>query len=129
MEEPNEPAFSLQKLILGVVLLAFGILAFVDSTDLWSPGQWWRLWPVALIVLGLASEAESLVARRSGGGGAILVAVGVWFFAARSGFFGLSHRTAFPLAIAVVGLFMTLHALVDKPEPQPKKKESNHEPC
>ena len=127
--EENKPALSIQKLIFGLVLMTFGVLAFVDSMDLWNPGQWWRLWPVALIVLGLGSEADALFARRPSGGGVFLLAVGVWMFVARSGYFGLSHRTAFPLAIAVVGLFMTLHALVDKPQPEAQKKETNHEPC
>lgn len=125
----TKPTIPIQKLIFGIVLLAFGALAFVDSTDLWNPGQWWRLWPVALIVIGLAGEAETLSARKPSGGGTFLIAVGVWMFAARSGFLGLSHRTAFPLAIAVVGLFMTLHALVDRPQPQAQKKETTHEPC
>lgn len=119
----------IQKLIFGILLLAFGILAFIDSTDLWYPGQWWRLWPVALIILGLASEAEALIARRPSGGGLFVLAVGVWMFAAREGLFGLGHRTGFPLAIAVVGLFMTLHALIDKPQPQAQKKETSNEPC
>jgi hypothetical protein len=41
-------------------------------------------------------------------------------------FFGLNHRTAFPLAIAVVGLGVILHALVDaaKDAPVSAKKEN-----
>ena len=122
----EQKQFTTQKLVLGLVLLSFGLLAFVDSTDLWSPGQWWRLWPWALIAIGLSSEIDALIARR-GDGGSFLIAVGVWFLAGRYELFDLSHRTALPLAIAVIGLFMTLHAVVDKPAPQ--KKENEHEPC
>ena len=123
----NDTTFSSQKLVLGLVLLAFGALAFVDSTDLWSPGQWWRLWPLVLIVIGLASEIDALRERR-GGGGAFLIAVGVWFLAGTHHILGLTHRTAFPVAIAVVGLFMAIHAIVDRPAAQ-QKKENEHEPC
>ena len=122
----NEQKFSSQKLVLGLVLLAFGVLAFVDSTELWSPGEWWRLWPYGLIVLGLASELDALLARR-GDGGAFLIAVGVWFLAARHQLFGLDHRTAIPLAIAVIGLFVSLHAIFDRPAEHEKEKE--HESC
>lgn len=124
--EPNR--LPVHKLVLGIVLMTFGLLALADSTDLWEPRQLWRLWPVALILVGLASEVEAFVARR-GSGGSILIALGVWFLAGRNELFGLSHRTAFPIAIAVVGLFMTLHALIDRPQPPAQKKETNHEPC
>jgi hypothetical protein len=122
----NETKFSSQKLVLGLVLLAFGTLAFVDSTDLWYPGSWWRMWPLALIILGLASEIDAFRERR-GDGGSILIAIGLWFLAATQNILGLTHRTAFPVAIAVVGLFMAIHAVVDRPAAQ--KKESNNEPC
>jgi len=115
---------SAHKLVIGLVLLAFGVLAFVDSTDLWSPGQWWRLWPLALIAIGLSSEFDAFRARRSGGG-AFLVAVGVWFLVSSRRFFDLDRDIAFPLAIVVVGLFMTLHAVIDRPASL--KKENNHE--
>ena len=122
----EQKQFTIQKLVLGLLLLGFGLLAFVDSTDLWSPRDWWTLWPWALVAIGLSSEIDALVARR-GDGGAFLVAVGVWFLVARHRIFDLDYGTAVPLAIAVVGLFMTLHAVVDKPAPQ--KKENEHEPC
>jgi hypothetical protein len=132
MEDINKSAgpnrLSVHKLILGIVLMTFGVLAFVDTNDLWNPRELWRLWPVAVILIGLASEVDALIARR-GSGGSFLIAFGVWMLVARHGIFDLTHRTAFPLAIAVVGLFMTLHALIDKAAPQPQKKETNHEPC
>lgn len=115
--------FPVSKLIFGLILIAVGVLAFIDAIDLWNPRLLWRLWPVGVIVLGLASEAEALVARRDSGG-SLLIGFGVWMLAGMHHVFGLSYRTAFPLGFAVVGLFMVLHALVDKPE---VKKENNNE--
>ena len=122
----NKPQFSSQKLVFGLVLIAIGVLAFIDAVDLWNPRVLWRLWPVGLILIGLSSEIDAFRERRSDGG-SILIGIGVWFLAATHDIFGLTHRTGFPLAVVIVGLFMTLHAIVDKPVPQ--KKEKTHEPC
>lgn len=128
MEEPNpasEQKVSSQKLVFGLVLVAIGVLAFVDAIDLWDPRMLWRLWPVVLILIGLSSEVDALRERRSDGG-SIMIGIGVWMLAATHDLFDLTYRTGFPLAVLVVGLFLTLHAVVDKPVP---KKEKNHEPC
>jgi hypothetical protein len=120
-QSATDAPFPLHKLILGLILVGVGVLAFVDAIDLYNPWQIWKLWPLGLIILGLSSETESLMARRSGGG-AFLIGVGVWMLAGTHHIFGLSYRTGFPLGIAIVGLFMVLHAIVDKPQ---VKKESN----
>lgn len=115
--------FPVSKLILGLILIAVGVLAFIDAIDLWNPRMLWRLWPLGVIILGLSSEAEALIARKDSSG-SLLIGFGVWMLAGMHGYFGLTYRTAFPLGFAVVGLFMVLHALIDKPE---VKKESNDE--
>jgi hypothetical membrane protein len=102
------------KLALGIVLLLVGVLSFTDYMDLVDLREIWRFWPVFLIFIGVSSEVDSLRQRKTGGGH-ILAAIGVWMLVANHRFFGLNHRTAFPLAIAVVGLGVILHALVDAP--------------
>jgi len=102
------------KLALGIVLLLVGVLSFTDYMDLVDLREIWRFWPVFLIFIGVSSEFDSLRQRKTGGGH-ILAAIGVWMLVANHHFFGLNHRTAFPLAIAVVGLGVILHALVDAP--------------
>jgi len=119
----TEHRVSAGKLAFGLALLAVGTLSFVDAIDLWEPDRLWKLWPLILIVLGVASEADALRARKSDGG-SILVGIGVWMLAGTQHFWGLSVRTAFPLAIAVVGIGVIVHALVDLPE---QKKENENE--
>lgn len=128
MEDTQSTAdarFPLHKLILGLLLVAVGVLAFVDAIDLFDPWEIWKLWPLGLIILGLSSETEALMARRPGGGG-FLVGVGVWMLAGTQHLFGLSYRSGFPLGIAVVGLFMVVHAIVDKPV-EDRKEETRDE--
>jgi hypothetical membrane protein len=104
------------KLALGIALLLVGVLSFTNYMELYDLREIWRFWPVLLIFIGVSSEFDSLRQRKTGGGH-ILVAIGVWMLVANHRFFGLNHRTAFPLAIAVVGLGVILHALVDAPLP------------
>lgn len=115
--------FPVHKLVLGVLLLALGALSFIDALDLWHPRTFWRLWPLGLIIVGLALETDALLARQDSSG-SLLAGFGLWMLAGTHQLFGLTYRTGLPLGIAVVGLFMVLHALMDRPNPQ---KEVNDE--
>ena len=107
------------KLALGIALLLVGVLSFTDYIDVLDLREIWRYWPVFLIFIGAASELDALRQRKAGGG-YMLVAVGVWMLVGNHHFFGLSHRTAFPLGVAVAGLGVILHALIDVPVPAKK---------
>lgn len=102
------------QLAWGVVLLVIGVLAFTDAMDVWDVGEIWRLWPLALIAIGFAGEFDALRLRKSDGS-FILIAIGVWQLAATQRFLGLRYGSAMPLGIAIVGLGLILHALIDVP--------------
>jgi hypothetical protein len=112
------------RLAAGIALLLLGVVGFTDAIDLWEPREVLRYWPLALILVGAASEADALRQRRSGGG-FVLIAVGVWMLAATQHLFGLRFGSAMPLGIVIVGLGLVLHAIVDVP----RKKENDREPC
>jgi hypothetical protein len=111
------------KLAFGIVLLLVGILGFTDLLDLLDVRNVWRFWPVLLIFIGVSTEIDSL-RQRTSGGGHIIAAIGVWLLFANHHFLGLTHRTALPIAIAIVGLGIILHALVDEPSAKKKEKKS-----
>jgi uncharacterized membrane protein HdeD (DUF308 family) len=104
----------LGKFAWGLVLLVAGLVAFTDAIDLWNPREIWRFWPLALIAVGIAGEVDALRQRKSNGS-FIILAVGVWQLAATQRFLGLHYGSAMPLGIAVVGLGLILHALIDVP--------------
>jgi hypothetical protein len=108
------------KLAVGIVLLLVGLLSFTDYMEMFDLREIWRFWPVFLIFIGVSSEIDSL-RQRTSGVGYIVAAIGVWMLVANHHFFGLNHRTAFPLGIAVVGVGVILHALVDSPVPVKKE--------
>jgi hypothetical protein len=112
------------KLAWGIAMLVVGILAFTDAIDMFDIRDVWRFWPLLLIFIGLSSEIDSL-RQRTNGGGYLVVAVGVWMLAGNHDLLGLNHRTAFPLGIAVAGLGVILHALVDAPTMVRKEKSND----
>ncbi len=110
------------KLAWGLTLLVLGVVAFLDAIDLWNVGNLWRLWPLALIALGLAGEFDALRLRKSDGS-FIIIAIGVWQLAASQHFLGLRYGSAMPLGIAIAGLGLILHALVDAPAAKETDRE------
>jgi hypothetical protein len=119
------PRISAGKLLTGIALLAVGILAFTHAIDLdeWYSDQLWRYWPVFLIVIGIGAEIDTL-RNRSGDGGFVLIAIGVWMLAGSLELFGLSYRSGFPLAIAVFGLGLITHSILGIEKAKEKEKTS-----
>ena len=115
---------SVEKLIIGLALVAVGVASFLGAIDVLDFTNIWRLWPLAFIVIGLASEVEALRKRKSDGGW-ILIAIGVWLLASTRGILGLTYRTAFPLAVVIAGAFLVLHAIFDAPVAEEKEKEND----
>lgn len=111
------------KLVIGAGLLFIGLVSFTDAIDLWEVGDIVRLWPLIPIVAGVASEADALRARRDDSG-YLLIGFGVWMLAGTQQPLGLTYITAMPLGIAIAGLGLVVHALVDLPA---VKKEEDHD--
>lgn len=118
------PKVPVDKIVVGLILITIGIIAFGAGIDLWSPRRIVRLWPVVLIVIGLVSEIEAIRNRKSDGGSSFLIAIGVWFLFGTQHFFDLSMRTAWPLGVMVYGAGTVLHALIDRPTLKEKNNES-----
>ena len=110
------------KLAWGLALLLLGALTFVDVLDLINFRDLWRFWPVFLIVVGISSEIDAL-RMRTPGSGSLVAAIGVWLLIANTGFLGLTYRTAVPVAVAIVGLGIIVHALVDDPNAKKEKQQ------
>jgi hypothetical protein len=110
------------KLVFGLLLLFVGIAGFFDAIDWWEIGSLWSWWPVGLIAIGLSNEISALRQRNSDGG-SVMIAIGVWLLIGTHHFFGLNPRTAFPVGVAIFGLGMLLHAIVDRPNSRKNEEE------
>jgi predicted membrane protein len=90
---------TMSRLIIGLALIAAGLLFTLDNFGLVDVGQLWRLWPLVLVAVGLAK-----LASRSFMTGTILIALG-GLFSLRT--FGLLHfRLSYllPLIFVFIGL-------------------------
>lgn len=114
------------KLVFGLLLLFAGVAGFLDAIGVWEVGSLWSWWPLGLIAIGLANEITALSQRRSDGGGTVMIAIGAWLLISTHHFFGLNHRTAFPVGVVIFGLGILLHAIVDRPRQKKEEQEQIH---
>ncbi len=119
--ETTHPRISADKLVIGIALIVVGIAGFLGAIDVLHTRDVWKLWPLFLIVIGLANEAEAIRKRRSDGGW-ILLAIGTWFLIGNYHMFGLSRGSAMPVGVIVAGAAIALHAIIDKPAEMTEKR-------
>lgn len=110
----TETRVAFDKLVIGAALMLAGAAWFLGAVEVLHIRDLWRLWPVVLIVIGVANEAEAIRNRQSDGGW-ILLAIGTWFLVGNFELFGLSHGRALPVAVIVAGATIALHGIIDRP--------------
>jgi len=104
MQDDTRPR--LKPLLWGAffILLGGGLLVqrFVgfDTADIWD------FWPAIFLVIGTAHLFE-----RRPGAAATMFAFGFWFFAVTFGWFGLTYRNSWPLALIAIGIGAVIRAI------------------
>jgi predicted membrane protein len=99
-----------QGVIFAVILIALGVLLFLDNIGLFRFHDIWQFWPVALIALGVAKLLDS-----KGIGGqvwaAMWILVGTAFLLDNLHIWHMSWGTIWPLALVLFGVMMLVNAL------------------
>lgn len=99
-----------QGVILAVVLIAVGVLLFLDNIGLFRFRDIWQFWPVLPIALGLAKLLDSKgVASQVWA--AMWILVGSAFLLDHLGLWHMNWGTVWPLAIVAFGVTMLVNAL------------------
>jgi hypothetical protein len=103
--------------IIAVLIIAAGVLLFLDNLGLFHIYNVWRLWPIALIAVGVSKMFET---RGFGGRvwAGMVMASGVLFLFENFGVWHLRWSLIWPLALMGAGITMLLHALERKDLPQ-----------
>jgi len=99
-----------QGVIFAVLLIAAGVLLFLDNIGLFHFHDIWRFWPVALIAIGVAKLTDC---RGLGGRvwSLMLILVGASFLLSNLGLWHVSWSLIWPLALIGFGLMLLVNAL------------------
>lgn len=99
--------------VFAVLIIAAGVVLFLDNLGIYHFYNIWRLWPVALILLGVSKMFESQGVRGRLWAG-LVTAAGVLFLLDNLGIWQLSWGLIWPLALVGIGVSMLLHAMERK---------------
>jgi predicted membrane protein len=96
-------------IIIAVLMIAAGVLLFLDNMGMFHIYNVWRLWPVALIAVGFSKLFD---ARGAGGRvwAVLVMAAGAVFLLDNLGIWRTNWGMIWPLALVGVGISMLFHA-------------------
>ena len=105
-------------LVLGLIILAFGVILFLDRQGLIDASRIFPFfWPGALLAVGLFKLALS----NAGSGrvwGGILAAAGIVLILDRLNYLRVSLATLWPIALIVAGLLLVWRSIEGPAEPK-----------
>ena len=124
----SSPYRSRRGLIVGLVIVAVGIVLFLDQQGILSAGYVFRFfWPGVFIFFGL----ESLISCRGKGGrglvGLVLFAFGVLLLMGALGILHVGISTLWPLVLIIWGIWVIARAFGPESELSAKIKDAIHE--
>ncbi len=104
----------------GVFLMAIGGVFLLEQLGYVAVPSLWKLWPVVLLIVGVSSVFEG-----KPGNAAMMALMGLAFFAAEFGWWGLTWATFWPLLIVAVGVGILIGAI--SREGDHGRREASHE--
>ncbi len=96
------------KLIIGVAAIAAGILFLLDQRGIIHLRDFWRLWPVIFILIGIGKLFESNNRDRFVGAGVMFLIGGGWILI-NYGYFG--WQQVWPAALIIFGVMLLIQAM------------------
>jgi predicted membrane protein len=99
-----KPAFT-GRVVLGLVMMAFGILWTLDNLGVLESGPILRWWPIVFLAIGIA-KFLGIGTYRSVAAGAIFTLIGGWILAEQFDLIHLSFFMLWPVVLVVVGVAM-----------------------
>jgi predicted membrane protein len=101
--ENNKSLFFSPQFVLGIMIIAVGVVFMLDNLDIIYAGSILRYWPAILVVFGASKIAQA----RNGSGqifGWIIVAVGALMLLDRMDFISFRVWDWWPVVLIIVGL-------------------------
>jgi hypothetical protein len=117
-------ANSAGRVLFGLLMMAAGVVLWLDQLEVIEIRSVFRYWPAVLIILGLGSITAARE-KRDVGGGAVMIVVGSWILACTQHWLGLTFRNSWPLINVAIGLGMIFGALFPTAPKSKVKTDAN----
>jgi predicted membrane protein len=99
------------QMILGIMVIAFGVLMTLDNLGHLDAGRYVGFWPLGLIAIGLAKMGQTRTGAGGALGGLILVAAGTWLVLEQAGVVRISIWELWPALLVAAGGFLVWQGL------------------
>jgi hypothetical protein len=109
MDAPEHGRAIVPQLLIGILIIAVGVLFTLENVGVLDAHQYLRYWPAALIVVGLAKLWQG-----GGGaaGGSVFVFAGVWLLLQSMDIVTISLWNLWPLLLVLAGGSMVWRGMV-----------------
>ncbi len=104
------------RLVLGVIIMALGVLFFLDNLDVLAFDDAIRWWPLAPIAIGLALALQT-GGTGNRGFGLFLIGAGIWALLNELGIVDLEFWDVFPVLLIAVGGWLIWRATTGQTDP------------
>jgi len=125
MELPNaagRPRVTIQA-ILGVMVIAVGVLFTLDNLDILDARDFLQYWPAGLVAIGLLKLYHAARGGQGWVGGLFFVSIGAWMLIERIVYFRIDAREVFPLFLVFLGGYMVWRGFGGR---RPTRSEDGH---
>jgi Domain of unknown function (DUF5668)/Cell wall-active antibiotics response 4TMS YvqF len=95
-------------LVPGLIVAGLGVMFLLNNLNIVRVYEWWRLWPVILIAIGLTKLIDSPDHNEKAGGTVMLIVGGI-FLAANLGYLSWRIWEWWPLLLIGAGVMMLLN--------------------
>jgi predicted membrane protein len=108
---PKAPEFQLTaQLVLGVIVVVIGTLFTLDNLGVLEASDFFRFWPIALLIVGVAQVMSARTTAR-GFAGVLWILAGGVLLGRQLGLFRIGIQDLWPLLLVALGGFIVWQAL------------------
>lgn len=105
---------SAPRVVLGLVVIAVGVLFTLDRLGYVNAGEFWEYWPVLLIAIGIGRVLQPR-GTHGRGFGVVLIMVGAWFLLSNLDLIHYRFRDVWPIFLVLLGITMVWRAIAGPP--------------
>jgi predicted membrane protein len=111
-EQPSNASIRVTpQLVVGLIVIAVGVLMTLDNLQIIDASQYLRFWPAALIGLGLVKVWNSSEGTGGGFGGFLFIVIGAWLLLEQTTLVRISFWDMWPALLVAFGVFLVWKGL------------------